>query len=63
MHNNTLIFTHIVVFESDTWSVFNKILLETLPSCIKMWSFGVFFQKYQENNRPTVVFMVNFPGF
>ena len=46
MHNNTLIFTHNVVFKSKTWSGFSEISLETLPSCIELWNFGLFFQNF-----------------
>ena len=48
MHNNTLIFTWIVVFESKTWSVFKEISLETLPKLYKIVKFWCIFPKFQK---------------
>ena len=40
-------------FWKQNLSVFNEISLETLPSCIKLWNFGVFFWN-SENTRAKV---------
>ena len=37
-----------MVFEGKAWSVFNKISLETPPSCVKLWIFGVFYQNFRK---------------
>ena len=50
MHKNTLIFTHIVVFESETWSVFKQNFTgntSKLYKIVKFWYIFQNFGKYQ----------------
>ena len=62
MHNTTLILPITWYFENKAWSVFNEISLEALPSCIKLWNFGVFSQNFG-NTRPKMALMMDFAGF